>query len=569
MEAVKRLRFSAVAVLVVVFALAGVARAAVEDYVPADAIAIIKVQDPVAQFDKVHNSALVQKLEDPGFIPQVADKLSSARTGIESFEAQMGVNVHDVLSDLLGREAALVALPDSQGVLIVEGRDPGSLQKGVDAALSVMRAVGALTGETTSTYKDVTVNRGLVKSGEQYYAISGNVLAAGSQLPAVQKVIDVIKGEPALGASAQYHSASGIAAKGAPITGYFTGKALQPLMDKLQAAGAGAGPAGGVAEMVRARLAAVVTAVQYGVLSISGDKALQAQLTLIYKDNRIPDAIQAFLPESGSHLDILKLAPKTAALVAARGINFQTAWDSLVKSVGANNPAGAQAMETGLDRVIGMVGGAASREEFFNQLGNQVALFVLPAGDQKGPPQAVLALQLRNTTNIPIAIGTLVGVAIMGAQQGGRGAGISLDHSEYKNAHLTTVHLGENGPVAKLLSPTFGVVGDYMVVATTLDAVHSVVDASQTGGGAPAISKPGTPVGMLTISAPQVRAILKQYGGFLAQQSAARGGNAAQPVELQVPDQVLSLLQSIQMMQTFGPGRTDQYLTITFAASQP
>ena len=566
MEAVRRLSRLAVVVLVAVSALAAVAGAKVEDYVPADALGIIKVQDPVAQYDKLQSSALVQRLEDPSFMPELAAKISDARTGIQNFEAQMGVNVHDALSDLLGREAVLVVLPGNQGVVIVEGRDADSLQKGVDAFLSVQRAVGDLTGETTSTYKDVTVHRGLVKRGEQYYAVSGNVLAAGQQLAAVQKVIDVVKGGPSLGASAAYRSASGMTAKGAPITGYLSGQVLQPLVEKLSAAPA-AGQSQPLQRMLRSRVAEIASAVQYAALSVSGEKGLQVQLTLVYKDGRIPEALQCSLPEPGSRLDAMKLAPKTAAAVAARGINFQAAWDSQVKAVGAYDPALAQTLQTGLDRLVGMVGGVQSREEFFAELGSQVALVVMPAPDQKGLPEAALALQLRQTTNIPNALNTFVAMAVMGLQQ--QGKGVSLDRSEYNGAHLTTVHTEANGPLGKL-SPTFGVVGDYLVVATTQDAIHSIVDAARTNP-APAINKPGTPVGVVTISAPQVQALVRQYHDFLVQQSVKNEGKTMEQAQhdTQALEQVLSLLQTVQITSTFEPGRTNHYLTVELAGSRP
>jgi hypothetical protein len=248
-------------------------------------------------------------------------------------------------------------------------------------------------------------------------------------------------------------------------------------------------------------------------------------------------------------------------------MNFQSAWDSLVKSVAATDPARADAMQATLDRVIGAVGGVTSREEFFSELGTQMALFVIPAAEQKGPPAAAIALQLRNTDHIPNALESIVGLGIMAAQQQGRDA--SLEHSEYKNAQLSTVHPGARGPLGKF-SPTFGVVGGYLVIATTLDAAHSVVDAAQTSS-APVNRKAGTPFAQLTVSVPQVRAMLQQYSGFLVQQSTANGRKTAQQAQhdMQALDQVLSLLQSIQTTQTFGPGRTDHYLTIELAASRP
>ncbi len=70
-------------------ALAGAARAAVEDYVPADAIGIVKVQDPVAQFDKIRSSALVRKLEDPSVYPDAAAGIERVRRASRVFETEI------------------------------------------------------------------------------------------------------------------------------------------------------------------------------------------------------------------------------------------------------------------------------------------------------------------------------------------------------------------------------------------------------------------------------------------------------------------------------------------------
>jgi hypothetical protein len=568
MEAVKRMGRSALVFLVALCALAGAARAAVQDYVPADAIAIIKVQEPVAQFDKLQASALFQRLQDPAFIPNVAAVIGQVRQGVDVFQTQLNVNVRQVMTDLLGREVALVALPDDLTAMVVEGRDGRSLQSGVDEFLRVQRATGDVTAESSSTYKGVTIQSGMQKQGERFHAVSGNVLVVSNQIAAVQKVLDVVKGAPALGATAQYKQASALAVQGAPVTGYLNGQYLEPIGQALQAAPMPAGRQGPWQQMARARLAEVLPLIQFGVLSISGDGALQARLTLAYKGGRIPNSIQAALPQAGSRMDVLKLAPPSAALVGARSLNLRGAWDSTLEAIARSAPAAAQKLQQGLDAVVGSVGGIYSREQLFGELGSQAAVFVLPPGEGGVFPAAALAVELRQTVHIPDALGSIVGFSV-GVAQAQQNQDISLVTSNYRDVQLSSVRSGGKGPLA-LLSPTFGVVDGYLVVASTLEAAKQVVDASRSGS-RPAVDKPGTPVAVLSVSAPQVRQMLAHYRDFLVKQAIAREGKSQQQAQgdMDALDKVLSLVKEVEFASTFEPGRTDHFMTIEFTGSRP
>ncbi len=302
MTALKRIGWPAVFAIAALLAVTGVARAAVEDYIPADAIGFVKMQDPVGQFDSLTGGALFKKLEDPAFVPALAAGIDKARQGIAAFEAQEHVNVHQVLSDLLGREVALAALPNDEGAGIIVGRDATSLQAAVDEFLRIQRETGDLTAESTSTYKGVTVYSGMQKQGERYHALVGNVLVVSSQADAVQKVIDVLKGAPSLGATDACKQAAKMTDRGAAVTGFLNGAALQPLAQKLMEPGSDPSDVG--QKLIRERLADFLQQVDYGVLGVSGDGALRVQLTFVYRNGRIPDALRAALPKPGSSLDV-------------------------------------------------------------------------------------------------------------------------------------------------------------------------------------------------------------------------------------------------------------------------
>ncbi len=563
MKSLKRIGWPAVFAIVVLLGVTGVARAAVEDDIPADAVGFIKVQDPVDQFDRLTGGALFQKLEDPAFVPPLAAGIEKARQGIAAFEAQQHLNVHQVLSDLLGREVALAALPNNEAVGIIEGRDAKSLQAALDEFLRIQRQSGDLTAESTSTYKGVTIYSGMQKQGERYHALVGNVLAVSSQPDAVQKVIDVLKGAPSLGATDACKRAASMTAKNAAITGFLNGAALQPLAQKLEAPGPKPNDVG--AKLVRARLADFLRQVDYGVLGVSGDGALHVQLTFVYKNGRIPDALRAALPKPGSSLDILRLAPKSSVIVAARSLNVQGAWDSIVQAVAAVRPQGADKLKQGLDTAVGLIGGVYTPDQLFAELGGQVGVFVLPGAEGAAFPAGVVAIGLRDTTHIPDAVSTLVGVDAAVARS--KAWDVTIDAPRYRGVQLSTVHINRPGPLAQL-TPTFGVVDDYLVAASTLDAAKQVVDAAMSGS-APMQEPAGTPVATLSVSVPQVRALLAQYHGFLVKKAVADGKSQARAeMDLSALDKLLELGRKLSLTTTYQPGSTSHYLTIELATGR-
>jgi hypothetical protein len=89
-------------------------------------------------------------------------------------------------------------------------------------------------------------------------------------------------------------------------------------------------------------------------------------------------------------------------------------------------------------------------------------------------------------------------------------------------------------------------------------------------GTAPAIEKPGTPVSILSISAPQVRALLAQYHDFLITKAVANEGKDRQKAEndLASLDKLLALMQQVQIVTSFGPGHTSLFLTIGLAGGR-
>ena len=193
------------------------ARAAVEDYLPGDSLGVIKVADGGAQVDKFLSSALWERLQDPLFIPDLAPNLDQLRTGLDEVRRSQGIDMAQVMRDLLGREFALVAVPGDQWALVAQGRDAATVRRAVDDFLQIETLTGGISLLSSSAYNGVDVFGGSTRKGKRYHAVIGDVLVVSMNEAAVKRVIDVSKRSvPALSASAQYRDAMAMAPRPYP-----------------------------------------------------------------------------------------------------------------------------------------------------------------------------------------------------------------------------------------------------------------------------------------------------------------------------------------------------------------
>ncbi|MFO7956929.1 MAG: DUF3352 domain-containing protein [Candidatus Brocadiia bacterium] len=541
------------------------AEAAVEGYVPQDALAVVKVTDLERHYEEFANSPLLAHLKDPTFMPELAEKIREAEGGIREFERAHDVSARDVLMGLLGREAALAVFSDETGVLVVEAESEVALRDAVDEFQRVQRLTGDLLDTATSQYKGIQVHASEMKDGKtRYHAMSGRALAVSEDRSAVERVIDTAAGAAeAMADSADFGDAMRMAERGALAVGYVGGAALEALSEQIRREAEV--PGHGHERLVMRRLAEALPTARFLMLSVLHEEDVSARVTVAYQGNRLPAGLARIFPEEGSRLDVLELAPRNAALVAARSLDSEGSWHSMMDMLREVAPRRAEKTEQVMDMLVNMVGGVYSREELLAEFTGQGALMVLPAETQDAPPAAGLVIGLRETAHLPTAIESIVGAVVTFARAEGK-HDVTLNHSEHDGVRLTTVMVDEPGIWARI-APTFGVVEGTMVVTTSPAAARDVVD---TARGAARIRTPradGTLFGAGVMNVRTVSDMLEQYHGFLLRRAMEKDNKpeAQARRELEALGKLLSLVDSVEFAAAFGEGRTDHYLRLDLA----
>jgi len=549
----------------------GTVRATVEDCVPEDAFALVKVNELAAQFDRLWSSPQIKKLTaaDP-----FAAAVQRIRDGLETFERKHNVDVDAALRETVGGEFALALFPGNTGVFVARGRNARALRSAVEAILRVEKEEGKLARLTTSDYKGVTIYCSSLRGKERFHALMDEVLAVNESLSAVQRVVDVVKGDaPALSASDRYREAAALMTEGALVNAYLDTTHLRPLAQALQSPqmlqnlppklrNAGA-------RFMLTCLGELLPLTRSAVLSLTVEGGLRARLTVSYAGGRLPTILKSVLPARGSALDILKLAPASAAFVGARNLNYEAVWDEFAEKVLKGPAEQGRGVERKLQNLIGVLGGIHSERDFFEELGGQTALFVLPGQAAQDPPAVAVAVELRETAHIPVALETVMGM-IAAFSDARPDVEASVEYATYRGTDLTTVRIAGPAPWAQL-SPTLCVVDSNLVVTSSLGAARQIIDAYQGGTGIAPAGLEGTQFARARVDLRQVRAILDRHSDFLVRHAVKKEGKseAQAKKDLAALRALLSLFDGVEAVSAFRPGRTDHVLSVQFAGERP
>ena len=548
--------------------LAGRAAAAVEDYVPASAIGILKVSDLESHYERLKSGPLLNVLRGETGIPDIAHGLAQAEFAIEEFERTHNVDVEDVLRQVLGREFAIAPLPDDTAVFVALGHDPESLRAAVEVLLSIERESGKLQQLTTSEYKGVEVHSCSLPDKVRYHVVTKGVVAVSEHLGAVEKVIDVMSGdEPALSSSPQYREAAAMTPDGALVSAYIDAVHLQPLAEMLQSQLPHA--PNPVARFAASRIAEIVPLMRFAVFTARVERDLEAQLSVVYKGRTLPTSLRSILPPTGSKLDILRLAPASAALACARNVDHEAIWNSFMETVLRSDAAAADKIQEKFQTLINMVNGVQTQEQFFDEVGGQMALIVVPARPGGTLPGAAGVLELHQTTHIPVALKAVIGSVVLFAEAES-GTRAFLEDGSYQGVALTTVRLNLPPPMSEL-SPTLCVVDGYMVVSSSVDTAEQIIDAARSGTAAGGEGVEGTIFSTARLNVRVLTAMLDQHREFLVRNAVQKEGKSPEQAarDIAALRTVLSFFESVELVGAFVPGQTDLVATVRFAGLQP
>jgi len=541
------------------------AEGAVEDYLPRDAVGMLKVTNLERHYEEFVNSPLVAHLKDPAFMPELADKIEEAEAGIREFERTQEVDVRDILMDILGRECALAVFSDETGVFVVEAESRAALRDAVDEFERVQRLTGDLLDTGITRYKGVEVHASEMKNGKtRYHAVSGRALAVGEDRSAVERVIDTAAGATeSMADSADFRDAMRMAEHGALAVGYLDGAALEALSEQiLREAEA---PGRRHERLVMRRLAEALPIARFLVLSVLHKEDVSARVTVAYDGDRLPASLAAIFPEEGARLDVLELVPRGAAVAAARSLDPEGAWHSMMDMLEEAAPRKAAKAQQAMEGLVGMVSGVYTQEQLLAEFTGQSALMVLPAETEDAPPAAGVVIGLSETANIPVAVESIVGAVVAFSRAGGK-HDVTLEYNEYEGVRLTTVNVDEPGVWAKV-APTFGVVEGNLVLTTSPGAARTIADTARGAARARTPRADGTIFSAAVLNARTVLDMLEQYQGFLLRHAMEKDGKpeAQARRELDALCKLLSLLNGMEYAEAFGEGRTDHYLRVDLA----
>ncbi len=537
------------------------ARAAVEEHLPADTAALLRVTNLERHYEEFVSSPLAARLRDADAFPDLAARLRQAEAGIRWFEQEYEVDVKDVLMAILGREYALAVFPDETGALVAEARSWQDLSEAVEEFQRVQRRAGHLLETRTESYRGLQLHAAELHDGKtRYHAIHGRVLVVSEQRAAVERVIDTLTGErPAIATRRDYRDAMRMAEPGAFAVGYVSPAALQHVAAQVRKESES--PGSPVERFVQAQIADVVDMMHLLVLNVVHGQDLEARVSVAYRPERVPDVLKDALPQTGTRLDAMDLAPRQAAVTCAGSLDPLGTWNVLTAVLDESLPWGARRARAGMDALVAVVGGVYSHEELLAQFTGQSILTVLPAGESDGPPSVAYAVGLRQTDYIPRALESVVGAIVAFARADGRP--VRTERTRYEDVWLTSVRVDEPG-VWRWTAPTFGVVKDHLVLASSPDAARTVID---TARGAPRATVPrlqGTPFGAAVMNARVVKGMLEQYQSYLVRHAVEKEGKSEAQAhrEQAALRKLLSLMEGVHYVETFEEDRTHHHVQI-------
>ena len=564
MKRTGRWAWIAMAMVAVALCVTGTARAAVDKLVPADSLLVLKVHQPYRQMDELSNSKIFDRLTDPAVMPDLADGMRQVKAMVDYVEQQHNVNVERVLRGLFAGDMALAITGEGSGVLLIEGQNHSAVQKGLNEFLRIRKAQNELTGVKEETYKGVKVRSSQAVSGQEdrVYAVLGKVLVVANppNRAMVRQVIDISQGQaPSLAQKPRYRQALSMMEKGAAMSGYVDVPAVLEMIDRTQP-GAGNDP---VARFIGEWLHDNVS---FAAMSLSGKEVLEGHMTVKYAGDRLPEYLQQLLPERGDRLEILDLIPRSAVLAGGRSVNLEAAYEGLLALAQRAPGNGAHKMEKGLEAVVGMVGGVQSSDQLFAELGDEMAMFVLPSGQANQPPAAGVMLQLRETAHIPVAIETLAGMAVAAARSEGK-IDLRMKAETYRDVPLTMVRSKTvRPPILQKLSPTLCVVEDCLTITSSVDAAKAVIDASRAEN-AYRPQAAGTVYRAGWVNLGQARRMLQRHKDFLIAHAVLQSGRTTEQAQADMKrlDKVLSFLDGFTVTESHRPGCTDHVFTLKFS----
>jgi hypothetical protein len=241
-------------------------------------------------------------------------------------------------------------------------------------------------------------------------------------------------------------------------------------------------------------------------------------------------------------------------------------WQFLLATVRESDAATAAKMAQGVQQVAPMLGGQSFEKDVLPLFGEQVALIGLP-GDAKTAPAAALAVEMRDTQKLPMALRSLAGMMVFGAQMEARKlqkpAPAFLKPWRHGETDITTVQL-QDPKLGGKLNPTLFVKGKYMVLATGAGAARAILDAADAPREAAAAPASGnTPIFRGWIDVRGLESLHHRFCEFLVREDVKKGkAEEKSRADHEVLGFALGFFDRLDFAVEHVPGRMDRRLTI-------
>jgi len=540
---------------------------------PAETVAMLRVRGLGTFWNRLKGSPLRERVEHAS-IPDISARFAEISNGIAAFEAQFGIDIEQTLLTVFGEDFAIAMQPDRTFVLVALGRDPDSLEFAADTIVSLEEAHGRILRQGTTTHRGVAIQSYQVvrpeapgaPRGERHLAFHDGAVMASGSLETLKKALDAATGaSPALLESDAYRRAAASIKSDALATFYAdlpalsrTGALTQVLDSNLK------NPAIRIWQDRFKRSLSLADCLVVNVLA--DEKSWTISTTLAYDESRMAKEMGDLIPIRSGDIGVMSLVPDKALLAIGNRSDKAALWAYALRTIGESDPAMGERLKTAAQQIASMFAGMDFEKEFLARIGEEAVFFVTP-GDEAHPPTVCLGIELRDGDALPQTLRTWIGTVAtmnqMDAEKKGQKPLFAVARSSYNGVDITTLQV-LSGRFAGLVSPSVAVVGRYMLVASSDEAIRQAADATAGSRASP----PSLPAevsifGRGYLDVRGLRALLQRHQVFLVNQS-VRQGKAEEKArtDLRNLDYVLSFFDRAEFWAVRRPGAIERTAAI-------
>jgi hypothetical protein len=551
--------------LVAALAVPAAARAAPRDellrLVPDDVAFCLVVQDLRGHSRALAASPFAETVRKSSFVSGLKDspeykKLAQLDADLSK---QLGLDSAGIADKLLGDAFVLAYRPNppgktdqDEGLFLLRAQDTATLAAFVERLNRAQKESGDLKDLEERRHAGATYFRRAERKGENYYYVSGPVLAFSSQEGMLRQAIERDR-KASSAESAVARQLRLLGADRALVGLWINPRAFDAEMERNleQAKGADA--------VVQRTFLRYWKALDGIALALAVEKDVRLTLTLRARTDELPPAARRLLADAAKPSEVWERFPSDALLTVAGRLNpaalLEVLGDFQTKEARA---ALNEALERGL-------GAPAGKEvpEVLPALGSDWGLCLLapPAGEKSPIPHGLLALRLRSDKGADEAVLSAVDFYARLAVIGYRNQGKAISFKTLRQDKVEVKYLAGDGAFPAGVQPAYALKDGYLVFASSPEALRRF--------GSAAAAKSSGEVPLLRLSGKALAAYLTERRDGLVPIIAEKNNLSKDEAGRRLDGLVggLRLLDRVEVSQSSEPGRLS--LTFRVQTAQP